>query len=508
MKQLWRFETGVFLSIWLVLTLASRAWHFGDPGSLWHIVVGQRLLESGTLPRVDPFSFTCAGQPWIAQWWLAEATLAVLHRWGGLDTVALATTTLLAGFFAWIAARLYRNGIHPLLVLLILMLGMAASSYHFHPRPHVVTMVLLAWTFSRLSNVEVGRASPGSLWWLVPVFVLWANAHGGMVGGVVTIAIAGAGWTSARLVRWPSPLKNGAQSLVLVGLTAACALTALATPYGLAMPRVWFALMSSPALPRLIQEHMPLYRCPPEAATVSALGLAYLTMLAGIPMRTWRVTWLLPLLWFALAWTRVRHGPLFAVTAVIAMGDMFPHVRWIAWLARRGSVTCRIADRPPEASATWRGAVIPAVIVTLALVLQGAGVSFPLVGRGWTRLDQRACPMALLPAVRAYAQARPPGTPIFNDMLYGGFLIYFVPELRVFIDDRCELYGDDRLQEYAVAAVLQPEQLENWQRQYGFEAALVPAGSRFDEYLQRAPGWQVAARDATAVFYQRSPRAD
>ena len=40
---------------------------------------------------------------------------------------------------------------------------------------------------------------------------------------------------------------------------------------------------------------------------------------------------------------------------------------------------------------------------------------------------------------------RPPGTRIFCEYAYGGFLIYHAPGYRVFIDDRCELFGDEFL---------------------------------------------------------------
>jgi hypothetical protein len=48
------------------------------------------------------------------------------------------------------------------------------------------------------------------------------------------------------------------------------------------------------------------------------------------------------------------------------------------------------------------------------------------------------CPFA---RARTYEGEHPDGTPIFNEVLFGGFLIYLTLGLRVFIDDRCELYG-------------------------------------------------------------------
>ena len=45
-------------------------------------------------------------------------------------------------------------------------------------------------------------------------------------------------------------------------------------------------------------------------------------------------------------------------------------------------------------------------------------------------------------------------------MKFGGFLIAYTPGLRVFIDDRCELYGDDRLIEYGRAHERSPESVD------------------------------------------------
>jgi hypothetical protein len=57
----WRAETVVFLGLWLTLMIAGRSGFFKDPGSLWHIVVGQRMLASGELIYADSFSFTAFG---------------------------------------------------------------------------------------------------------------------------------------------------------------------------------------------------------------------------------------------------------------------------------------------------------------------------------------------------------------------------------------------------------------------------------------------------------------
>ncbi len=162
---------------------------------------------------------------------------------------------------------------------------------------------------------------------------------------------------------------------------------------------------------------------------------------------------------------------------------------------------------------TGRGAgfltvLLPFALMASSLVLQRADLQVPLLGRGWARLHADSNPVELLPDLRAYERSRPVGAPIFNEMIYGGFLIYSTPGLRVFIDDRCELYGERRLLEYQQALLQDPARVDHWAGEYGFDAALIENGSGFDRYLASARGWEVIRRTPKATLYRRleSPR--
>ena len=73
----------IFVALWLLLLLAGRSAMLHDPGSFWHVVAGQRMLATGQVLREDPFSFTFAGRPWVADQWLAECGMAAVHRLAG-----------------------------------------------------------------------------------------------------------------------------------------------------------------------------------------------------------------------------------------------------------------------------------------------------------------------------------------------------------------------------------------------------------------------------------------
>ena len=224
-KGFWPAETGFFVAIWLFFMAGARNRLFRDPGTFWHTVVGRQILESGRFPDTDSFSFTFFGHPWIPHQWLGECVMAVLDGIGGLDTLLLATATVLAGLYTWLAHRLLRSGLHWLPTVLVTMLTVAASANHLHVRPHISTIIFTGLTFGWLCDFEAARIGLRRLWWLVPIFWIWSNMHGGVLGGLATIVLALSGWCVFRLVGLDSPIVRSGQALVLVLLVVACVLT-------------------------------------------------------------------------------------------------------------------------------------------------------------------------------------------------------------------------------------------------------------------------------------------
>jgi hypothetical protein len=506
LQSFWRPSTGIFLALWLVLMVGGRSRFLQDPGTFWHTVVGEQMLTTGRLIYTDTFSFTFAGQRWSPHQWLGECVMALLHRLDGLDTLLLASVTILAALYTWLACRLMRAGLHWSVAAIMVALTVAASSSHFHIRPHLATIVGMGCTMAFLLDFEVGRISASRMFWLVPIYWLWSNLHGGMLGGLGTMGFALAGWTLARMLRLPTPIERYRQILPLVGLMVACGLTALINPYGTRLPQIWMEIMDSPVLPHIVQEHAPLSIHKPDGLMVLFFAGAYLFMLAGV-LPSWpRVSWLLPLIWLYLGCSRVRHAPLFAITASLAIADIFPHTRWAQYLVRSGSDWFR----PPEPIPAPRGmslrpALVPCLVLVLAVWLQSRHISVPVLGHGWARLDPNYWPVEVTPALAAHQDASRKATPIFNEYLFGGYLIYFTPGYRVLVDDRCELYGDRWLKDYVDAEVEDTAaRIHSWEQQYSrFDLALTRTASGYDRYFANSAEWASIERTPTATLYER-----
>ncbi len=539
----WLTPAGVFFVVlWFILLAAGRSKLLQDPGTFWHMRLGQQCFADGTLTYVDAFTFTFEGQRWLTLQWLGEWLMAAAYGAGGWDTLLLLTVTALAATYAWLASRLMRSGLHWLPTAFVVVIIIAASSHHFHARPHIATIALMGVTLAWLCDVESGRASIRRLWRLVPLFVFWTNVHGGVLGGLATVALASLAWSGRWLVWRMSkqrsvnpakpPLQNIKQFAELAGIVTALALSLLANPYGIEMPRAWLRILSMP-LPNLIQEHRPLSLLRPEGFVVAVLAMGYLWLLIDAflhpssPSRTTgrlqsnrpvssfpnsngrsrdpirlRFVWLLPLAWLLLAMMRVRHAPLFAMAAGVVLADMLPHTRFARWLTRwefyRFATILRMRFRP---------ILIPVVLVFFTLAVQMLNISLPLIGRGWAEHDPQRWPVEMLEELRRLEadsiETGGPGASVFNALDFGGFLAFHTPKLRTFIDDRCELFGEKFLAEYAHAESHDPAQLEHWADRYGFRLALVRSGTPFDRYLKLASGWNLVRRTRSASLYRR-----
>src|SRR5437899_2372277 len=86
-----------------------------DPDLWWHLANGRLILTTGSIPHVDVYSFSAAGQPWVMHEWLADLGMYLLYQRGGLPLMV----AIFAGIVTASAVCLY---------LLLRQTGLAASA--------------------------------------------------------------------------------------------------------------------------------------------------------------------------------------------------------------------------------------------------------------------------------------------------------------------------------------------------------------------------------------------
>jgi hypothetical protein len=511
LKFLWP-GPALFVLFWLAM-LAGGSRFLRDPGQFWHTRVGEIILTDGFFDR-DPFTFTHPGEKWIPHQWLGEVTMALVHRLGGFDALLVVTVGIVAALYAWLGAKFVRTGLHPIFAIGVTLLALATASTHFHVRPHLFTMIGMAATMHAVIEFENRRVGWKQLLWLIPLYLVWTNTHGGMLGGLTTLGMAGVGW----VVVWVLPLsplvgeglgvRGSFKLLAFTPIALACGFTAFVTPYGPEIARTWLYINNGMTrLPEIIAEHARLDVTDSKAWPLLAFAAVYLVLLAGVLPNRPRVVWLIPLFWLVQAVLRVRHGALFAPVALLAMIDLWPHTRYARWLATKRPDVYAPPDRV-------RGSFLPVLLtavvcVGVSLGCQWTRTSAPLFGSGSAKLDPTLWPMELLDDLKRQ-EPKSPGEPnrIFCEYVYGGFLIYHTPGYKVFVDDRCELFGDDWLVEFVEAdGERTAEAMAKWQQQFGrFDFALTRTTDRdagYDWYFRTSGEWERVQTTETATFYRR-----
>ena len=477
----------LFLLLVALVPLSTSRRLFGADGDIGrHLRVGEDILRGHSLFFEDHYSYTMQGQPFVPYEWLSEILFALAHRIGGLPAVAVLTGLVIAVTYSLVVVFLRRGGVDALLAFLIGTLSALLGSVHWLPRPHIFTSL---GALLLLYLLERGR--PSTLWLFVPLFVVWANLHGGFIYGLILIGVYLAGdlveMVSCKKGIWLQRAKYHGAALVVSGLAS------FANPSG---PRL-FAHVTGYLGNRFLVDRTQEYMSPDFHELTGQLFLGVLILVVVVlALRTQRPSYprlLLLAVNLAFALYSGRNIPLFAVTALPVFAlDVDPQWRQLS-VARR----FRVAVANGELKS------VPGVWASLgAIAMVLVGLNHGYIG-GVPRLPSQFDASRF--PVSAIERAREQGLEgrIFNQFAWGGYILYAWPEQKVFIDGQTDFYGEDLLRAYLQIAELQAgwrQALKDW------DISLVIASSdaALIRELGREPGWNVWYRDGTATILQRS----
>jgi len=460
----------------MVLVLAVRQCAYIDPDLWWHLQTGQDIVLTRTIPHVDIYSFTKAGSEWVTHEWLSEVLMYVIYRLAGWAGLLL----IFSSFILIALVITYRRCAgRPYIAGFAILLAAASSAPLFGIRPQMITFLLASIYIAILSEFSRNRTSR-TLWWLVPLMLLWVNFHAGFALGLGLIGLFLVGLALDR--KW------GLIRPLVITLVACAAVVPL-NPNGLRMFTYPLETLASPAMAGLIQEwaspdfHRLMYL--PFAILIFTL----LAVLAASPKRP-QPSEIFLLVVTGLGGLRsVRHIPIFAL---IAAPVLAAHLWQL--LASRGW------DRRLSAPETV-GSLI-SVVISLSILLAPATLA---ASRVWHFVAyQPAYEATNYPAaaVNFLVAERLPG-PIYNRYGWGGYLIRrLYPDYRVFIDGRADVYGDAFMTETFNTydgRVGWREQLER----LAVQTVLIDPNAPLASLLRSEPGWQKIYEDKQAVIFTR-----
>jgi hypothetical protein len=440
----------------------------------YQLRAGADILASSSIPRVDSWTYTVAGQPWFDQQWGAQVALSAVYQvigWTGLALLRAGLVAAIVGCLFVIArwAGLTDRGASLLTIGAFLIAAPALAL-----RPQLFGMVLFAVVLLLLAD----RREHSLRCWAIPLVVLvWANVHGSFFLGPLVVGLT-----------WFADVRGGApQPHRLLAVAFASVVAACVTPFG---PAVWTyaaSLSVDPFVTQRISEWQRTWMSLTDPAAVlfviSAVAVIGLLISRRAMVR-------LPML----VWLGVFAAiGLYAIRGVAWWGLAIVPV--VAALLTAG----KTANRPVPIGTL----LMQRLNLILAALLVAVAVAFVPI---WRPVDPATgAPLGLLtdapPGITAAVESSAhPGDHLFAPQPWGSWFEFATPDLPVAVNSRIELFPAPVWADYDSVVTGQGD----WQGVLArWDVALVivaPPDQAFEGRLVAA-GWRSRYTDADGSVF-------
>ena len=462
-----------FLLASMVYIFAARS--ISDPDIWWHLRNAEYLVRHHAMVRHDMYSFTAPGAPWINHEWLGELPYYFAWQWAGMRglyvLVTLLVESIMLGVFglACVVARNVKA------VFFASWIAVYLATVSFGPRTLLFGWVFLVGELLILSQYRGGR---DHTWALPFIFLLWVNTHGSWLIGLAFLfvflatGLANGTWGRVRAKRW-----TRSQFKKLSVITAICIGALFVNPWGSHLVFYPFDLAFRQTLNISHVQEWQTLDLHSLRGKILFIVLAATLVLALIRKQCWRldeVAFIIIGFYSAMTYMRFLFLAAIVVTPLLARELSFlPPYR-------------RTDDK------RWLNAVIMAAGLAFAVWC------LPSSQKLWSETVGQYPVKA-----ESFLQDFKPRGRVFTDYNWGGYLIWNVRQIPVFVDSRVDIYEysgvfKDYLDAMGVQKTL--EILDKYRIQY----VLFEKETPLSYLLNHNAEWKVLYDDGTAVLFERA----
>jgi len=388
----------------------------------WHLRTGLWILQNHAFPRSGLFS-QYADRPWVASSWGFAVLTAETYKLLGLR----AFSALLMGFKIALAAVtfLLARGERGNFWSAILLSAMAQYVIVDLP-PLPILFSILFFGVELLLLVRSRRCGDvRPLFWLPLLFFAWANLHGQFLNGLLLLGLFLAAEVTEFLLHnsgvssVPAPAHSLAKIAAIAGLSV---VATLLNPYTFHV----FASAFQNTYSMVLFENFPdmqalAFRRPQHFVLLLLVMTAFLVLGRQRSRDLFKIG--VMVVFVMLAFRVERDVWCVVLPAIAVIADAFADVQPAPEARKSG----------PERR--WEKPVVATLVLAIFLVaifcIPGSDA---LMDRASRVFPRKACD---------FIRAQELPQPLFNTYSWGGFLIWYLPQYPVAIDDRLNLYGDE-----------------------------------------------------------------
>jgi len=498
-----------------------------DPDLGWHLQVGRNIAQAGQLPTVNYYNYTYTGN-WVDHEWLANYLMFKTYSHFGymILNVIFSVLVLLTLILMLVFARRQVPALKSATALTagLIFFGLIGSLPHMGIRIQEVALLFSLLVLVIINQYE-RRGNFGWLVLLVPILYLWACLHASFLFGLVMVFA----WVGLKILekilvcfRLPvwldlSQTVDWRKISIFIGFGLTTLGATMLTPYRFSLYSFLFGYRNTFYMWH-IQEWLPQYFFPFNYWQLGYLGLA--AAIFGIyvyevfknkqrRLKLWPVFLFIFLL--AAALQSHRNFPLFFVVSFSFLAEMF------AALAPKINFD-KIGIK------TWLAdcLILCLFFLTVSQALKIIPVNNPFLS------FPDIYPQGAVNFLKSNPQYN--NANIFNEYVWGGYLIWMDPDRKLFIDGRLpqeELNSHSFLEEYLsffradsnetnklalynVRLVLLKAEDKDikarpWEKFiFGIKDNELKTNNQLRVYLNASSDWIKVYQDQTAVIYYKT----
>lgn len=457
------------------LIFAHKVYVFLDPDFGWHIKLSQIIANSG-LPTTDPFSYTMPSFPLVDHEWLYHWLLGTLYPTLGKFglSILFATMGLLAVFIC------IPKKANTVLSSILFIIGCTGFYSTFAVSPRVVSWLLFAVILYLTLNKSIWL----KLWWTIPlVMLMWVNAHGSFILGIIVLGVI----FFARSV-----MERKIQSKEL--FTLLCSLVAVfINPYRYKLFELVILNIFDAGQKSQIAEWVPSVFMPINIPLSMFFLFALSTILFIKYFNKFHLEEItLNIVFLILALTALRNIPFWVLISLTTISKglnyFYLDMQKLKESMRRFNIFFKLS-----------------LIISLMLFIYQ--VAFALYKIKYSFNENDFYPSS---AIYYLSNSIPKGQ-IFSDYNWGGYLIWKLPQKKVFVSGLMPVWKSDKLP---------PDQSKNAMKDYmniitgkvdykpifenfDIDTVLFPnKSSTFIKNLEE-DGWRMVYKDQVAIIYRK-----
>jgi hypothetical protein len=471
-----------------------------DGDTWWHLRLGEVTFAQKRPLAIDVFSYTRFGESYLSHSWLTDLSLYLIYKSVGFFGLSawigvLAISALFLIYEQMEGPRVYRMCL--VLITALLLLPFLKS------RPQMISLTFLLGEALILHACLKGKRDHSL--WLIPLFIVWSNLHGGFIIGLFYFVLFITGNLLEDVFgrsQSDRPGKGKRQRLLIVFFL--CLAAVMIHPLGYNVWRTLANTMNTSTGSNMIVEwSSPNFHDPTQQ--VYLWWLMAILVLACLSDRRLTFVDILSLVSFTIIGFIWRRNLSFLVVfGAITVSKLLWGIMTTFWDHISGRVVTCIKETIGSIRETME---LPAPKITkwvflavIAVVFAGSLLKLYLIttpGQVERRENQ------LFPyAAMTWIEHNHPEGRMMNSYNWGGYFEWKLRDYPVFLDSRADLFGDEIIGQWLDVMNAR----EGWQGildRWSVNLIVIEPGWHVVDILPYHD-WEELYRDEQAVIFGRS----